>query len=103
MPEKRYLIPYSLDTRKRHHHETQQGKIAWFMVQLEVLVEEEWKSVIRYDCAHGYAHCDRFNLRGDSVKDNLEMSYEEVLTFADEDIDDHWETYRNHFLEGGYP
>ena len=103
MPEKRYLIPYSFDTQKRHHHETQRGKIARFMVQLEVLIQGEWKPVIRYDCAHDYAHCDRFNLRGDQLKEELGMSYEEALTFADDDIDDHWETYRNRFLQGGYP
>jgi hypothetical protein len=37
------------------------------------------------------------------LKEDLEMSYEEALTFADEDIDDHWETYWNHFLKGEYP
>lgn len=103
MPEKRYLIPYSLDVQKRHHHETQRGKVVRFMVQLEVLVQGEWKPVIRYDYAHGYAHRDRFNLQGDQLKEDLGMSYEEALTFADEDIDNHWETYRNHFLKGGYP
>lgn len=103
MPEKRYLIPYSLDAQKRHHHETQRGKVVRFMVQLEVFVQGEWKPVIRYDCAHGYAHCDRFNLQGDQVKEDMGMSYEEALTFADDDIDDRWETYRNQFLQGGYP
>ena len=103
MPERRYLIPYSFDTQKRHHHETRQGKIVRFMVQLEVLIRGEWKPVIRYDCSHRYAHCDRFNLRGEQLKEELEMSYEEALTFGDDDIDDHWETYRNRFLQGGYP
>lgn len=103
MPEKRYLIPYSLDAQKRHYHETQRGKITRFMVQLEVFVQEEWKPVIRYDCAHGYAHCDRFNLRGEQLKAELRIDYEKALTFADDDIDDHWETYRNRFLQGGHP
>lgn len=73
------------------------------MVQLEVFVQGEWKPVIRYDCAHNYAHCDRFNLRGDQLKEELIMSYEEALTFADDDIDDHWDIYRNRFLQGGHP
>lgn len=111
MPERRYLIPYSSDAQKRHYHETQRGKITRFMVQLEVLVQEEWKPVIRYDCAHGYAHCDRFNLRSEQLinlrseqlKADLGIDYEEALTFADDDIDDHWETYRNRFLQGEYP
>lgn len=100
MPEKRYLIPYSLDAQKRHHHETQLGKVVRFMVQLEVFVEGEWKPVVRYDCAHGYAHRDRFNLKGKQVKEDVKMSYEEALTFADDDLDDHWQTYRDSFLRG---
>ncbi len=48
MPEKRYLIPYSLAAQKRHHHKTQRGKVVRFMVQLEVLLQGEWKPVIRY-------------------------------------------------------
>jgi hypothetical protein len=103
LPEKRYVIPYSFDVQKRHHHETQRGKIVQFMVQLEVLVKEVWRPVIRYDCAHSYAHCDRFNLRGEQVKETLGMNYGEALTFGDDDIDDHWELYRNRFLQGGYP
>jgi hypothetical protein len=73
------------------------------MVQLEVLIQGEWTAVIRYDCAHSYAHCDRFNRRGDQLKEDLALSYEEALTFADDDIDDNWEIYRDRFLQGGYP
>ena len=102
MPEKRYMMAYSLDAQKRHHHETQRGKITRFMVQLEVLIQGEWKPVIRYDCAHGYAHCDRLTLQGEQRKEELAMSYEEALTFADDDIDDQWETYWNRFVQGGY-
>lgn len=103
MSEKRYLIPYSLDAQKRHHHQTQRGKVVRFMVQLEVLVHGEWRPVIRYDCAHGYAHRDRFNLQGEQLKDELRMSYAEALTFGDDDLDDHWAGYREHFLRGGFP
>jgi len=31
------------------------------------------------------------------------MSYAEVLTFADDDSDDHGGTYQDRFLQGGYP
>jgi len=42
-----------------------------FVVQLEVEARGAWRSVIRYDTAHGYAHIDRYNLRGRSKKDRL--------------------------------
>ena len=103
MPEKQYLIPYAPDVRKRHHHKTERGKVVWFMVQLEVLSKGEWKPVIRYDCAHGYAHCDRYNLEGGCLKGNISMSYEDALTFSDDDIDDRWQVYRSDFLKGGSP
>ena len=44
-----------------------------FVVQLEVEVRDAWKPVIRYDTAHGYAHIDRYNLRGRSKKDRLAL------------------------------
>jgi len=31
------------------------------------------------------------------------MGYAEALTFGDDDLDDHWESYREHFLQGGLP
>lgn len=73
------------------------------MVQFEVLVQGEWKPVVRYDCAHGYAHRDRFNLKGEQGKEDLKMSYADALTFADDDIDNQWETYQENFLKGGFP
>jgi hypothetical protein len=67
MAEKQYLILLDVDTRKRHHHKSEGGKIIQFMVQLEVRV-------------------------GISP-----------LTFADDDINDNWPTYREKFLRGDFP
>jgi hypothetical protein len=73
-------------------------------VQLEVEVEEgAWKPVIRYDCAHGFAHLDRYNLKGDRDKQELPLSYMESLDLADKDINDNWDTYRERFLRGDFP
>jgi len=58
MKEKEYIIPYSEDARKRHYHKIIRGEVVSFMVQLEVNHEGDWKEVVRYDCAHGYAHID---------------------------------------------
>jgi hypothetical protein len=64
MPEKNYLILLDIDARKRHYHVSEAGRIIKFVVQLEIKVGEEWKEVIRYDCAHDYAHKDFYNIRG---------------------------------------
>ena len=103
MAEKEYIIPYSEDVRKRHYHHTTKGKVVKFVVQLEVNHEVDWKEVIRYDCAHGFAHRDSYNLRGNSKKEELYLSFEDALTLADDDIDDNWEIYKQRFLEGDMP
>lgn len=36
-------------------------------------------------------------------KEDLQMSYAEALSFADDDLDDHWEEYRERFLRGEFP
>jgi len=74
-----------------------------FVVQLEIEYEGNWKGVVRYDCAHGYAHRDSYNLRGEQEKEKLHLRFEDALDLADDDIDDNWEIYRYRFLEGGLP
>ena len=74
------------------------------MVQLEVEVEDGiWKPVIRYDCAHDFAHRDRYNLKGDQDKQEIALNYVESLDLADKDINDNWDIYQERFLRGDYP
>ncbi len=55
------------------------------------------KEVIRYDCTHGYAHKDCYNIKGKCRKINLYLDYEEALTFADDDINENWGIYEEEF------
>ncbi len=104
MPETFYLIDLSEDVRKRHYHKASRGQIVDFVVQLEVRVGSEWKTVVRYDCSHGYAHRDRYNLKGEKRTDDLRfLSYNETLSLADRDINRNWEEYKERFLRGGFP
>ena len=74
------------------------------MVQLEVEVEKGvWKPVVRYDCAHNFAHRDRYNLKGDREKEASELSYADSLDLADKDINDNWDIYQERFLRGNFP
>jgi hypothetical protein len=101
MGEKSYLIMLDIDARKRHYHVVKAGRIINFTVQLEINVEGAWKEVVRYDCAHDYAHKDLYDIEGKQSKINLYMNFEDALTFADEDIDENWTIYKQRFLEGG--
>ena len=73
-----------------------------FTVQLEIRYGQSWREVVRYDCAHGFVHKDIFNLKRVNKKMDIALDYEEALTFADGDIDDNWEVYREKFLGGGF-
>lgn len=74
------------------------------MVQLEIEVEDGvWKAVIRYDCAHDFSHCDRYNLKGDHDKEEIALDYTESLDLADRDINDNWDIYQERFLRGDFP
>ena len=100
MGEKQYLIMLDIDARKRHYHNSEAGKITKFVVQLEVKIGGTWKEVVRYDCAHDYAHKDLYNNEGKRSKINLYMNYEDALSFADDDINENWEIYKQRFLKG---
>ena len=74
------------------------------MVQLEVETEDGvWKPVIRYDCAHNFAHRDRHNLKGDRDKEEIPLSYTDSLYLADKDINGNWDIYQERFLRGDLP
>jgi hypothetical protein len=104
LTEKEYLIRLGERARKRHYHKTDKGRVIAFMVQLEVEVEEGvWKPVIRYDCAHDFAHRDRYNLKGDRDKEEIALSYTESLDLADRDVNANWDIYQERFLRGEFP
>jgi hypothetical protein len=85
--------------RKRHEHLAEKGKIMGFVVQNETLFRDNWMPVVRYDTAHGYAHKDLIDPDGSKEKiliGTVELS--EALTFADKDINENWERYKDRFL-----
>jgi hypothetical protein len=59
-----------------------------------------FSKVSRYDCAHGYAHMDRYDIRGNQTKRALNLQFESALTYGDWDINENWQKYRDAFLKG---
>lgn len=102
MGEKTYTRDLGEGARKRHYHRTEKGKVVSFVVQLEVEFEGQWKPVIRYDCSHSFVHVDRYDKRDRLRKERIELTHEEGLTLADEDININWEIYMARFLRGEY-
>jgi len=70
-----------------------------FLVQMELLINDEWHPVIRYDVTHGLAHRDVLHPDSSTTKTPLFVKdYNEALTFAEADIKSNWELYRERYL-----
>ena len=98
MGEIGYERPLDVDTKIRAEYKSRKGQITSFIIQLEVLFKDEWKPVVRYDTAHGFAHRDLYTRRGRVTKTELNMPFNNALTYALNDIRDNWELYRKNFL-----
>ena len=95
-----YLDPETRVCRYRHYHLSKAKKIVEFRIQLETLVKDEWRAVVRYDTAHGKAHRDMLYPGGRQSKDWFEdYTIEEVLTIGQKDILENWASYRERFLK----
>lgn len=71
------------------------GIVTGFVVQYEALIENEWRPVVRYDTAHGFAHRDLLHPGGDTEKQPLYLpSLNLALTFAIQDLKMLWTRYR---------
>ncbi|HIE54912.1 MAG TPA: hypothetical protein EYP90_07000 [Chromatiaceae bacterium] len=76
------------------------GRVVKFIVQLECRFDNspDWVPVIRYDTAHGFAHCDRLHPYKPVVKTKLETKdYNEALTVTLDDLADNWSKYRRRY------
>jgi len=63
------------------------GRILWFVVQLEIILDEQWLPVTRYDTAHGFIHRDDMRPNGEQFKSPLLFpSYEDGMNFAINDL-----------------
>jgi hypothetical protein len=93
------MVPLDLNTRMRAWHQVERGRMRAFTIQLEVLFESQWMSVVRYDTAHNFAHRDLYTKEGRQFKTPLEMNFSQARTFAQRDILMNWQEYRRIFLQ----
>lgn len=73
------------------------GQVTVFTAQLELLiVDDTWVPLARYDTAHGQAHLDLLNPRGetyDKVWLGFRAPFNEAFTIAEKDLK---RSYREH-------
>ena len=102
MKEKQYFkyLDKVQNERIRMRIRTLKGKLADMVIQYETKIDEQWKAVVRYDCAHGYFHRDFILPNGDKEKKAIAMSdLETALSYAEQDIKDRWEFYKSKYLK----
>ncbi len=73
MPQISYLDPLSRDRLEwlRVRLTAERGEVLSFTAQYETIEDGERLAVVRYETAHGFAHIDILNRRGDVVEKNL--------------------------------
>jgi hypothetical protein len=72
-----------------------------FTVQYETEVNDELKPVVRYDTAHGFAHCDTLGWNGETIHwqpMHNRDTFAEAMTEAIADLTSNWERYRADFM-----
>lgn len=73
----------------------------FFSLQMETKVNNNWYPVVRYDTAHGFAHRDLLNRKGEVVEKTplFDQDYNNALTFAESDLKANWSSYKINFLK----
>lgn len=93
-----YLKRFDDENRSRVEFTTERGKILKFVVQLECHYADGWHPVLRYDTAHGFAHKDILRPKKEAIKEKMDLpGYNEALTFAIDDLANHWLQYRQRY------
>ena len=78
----------------------EKGRIIKFLAQYEAFIREEWRSVVRYDTVHGFAHKDIIHPDGNIEKQPLIFAdFNTAFTFAVQDLKISWKWYRKAYEE----
>ena len=74
------------------------GQIKDLVIQYESLINEKWIVIVRYDLNHGFFHRDLLTPGGDKIKTVIEMpDLKTASTYAEQDIKDKWEFYKEKY------
>ncbi len=89
-----YLTAERTD-RLRVTAQKDRNEVLQFVVQYEAEFSGEWRPVVRYDTAHGFAHRDVIRANGEVVKQPLFFdTYNLAFTHATLDLKLNWRHYK---------
>lgn len=102
MKRREYIRP--LDTgfkeRIRIKLDIDKGQLLSFVVQYESFINDKWVAIVRYDCAHGYFHRDILSPKGEQNKKKISIfDLTTASLYAEQDINDRWEWYKEQYLK----
>lgn len=90
------------ETRIRSRMTTNnRGEVIMFTLQLELLIDEVWYPVIRYDSAHDEAHIDFLDPSGvtyNKVWLGLRSPFNTAFTLAEDELKDSVDNHRARFM-----
>ncbi len=107
-PKKEILLPLLFDenaneiARMRIRLFLKKGKLRDYTVQLEYKIGGDWKEVLRYNYAHGFAHRDIHSIGGKKWKEDLggASDLNMFVQMAKKDISENFEEYIRNFQSG---
>jgi len=102
MPKKDYRIYLNETTRIVVHFENDKRKILKFVVKLEILINNKWVEIERYDTHHNCVHKDiigKDKMKKKTVFYDL-VNNESGLNMALKDFKENYEIYIWRYLNG---
>lgn len=100
MGEKSFKTIITADDETCIEITTDRGRVVRFVVQYEARIDGKWYNIVRYDSAHGYAHRDTLDERGNNYrKDELGLTFDQAPQFAQAEIAEHWQRFRREFIQ----
>ena len=103
MGSKEFTKELSLDgeDRLRIKIEVEKGKVKDIVAHYESKIQDKWYPIVRYDYSHGFFHRDILNSKGEKTKQIIQIqNLKDALTYAEQDIKDRWEWYKERFKKG---
>ena len=78
---------------------TRKGDVVDVTIQYETLHQAKWIPIVRYDCSHGFFHRDVLLPSGGKEKEAIAIErLEDALSYAEQDLRDRWESYKQRYM-----
>lgn len=93
-----FFLDIDKQNRLRIKFVKDKGEVILLMVQYEAFLENAWTAIVRYDTAHGFLHRDELFPDDTQRKTPIDMDLNAGLTFAQFDLKDRWEFFRDRYI-----